>query len=484
MRPAPSLRHIVIFSVLAILSFSAASLCQSKIERQFAARVSKDRLLAQVRDLVRFGPRTGGTPSGDKAASYVAQKFKEAGFKPIIQKDPPRLAFQLKGWTLGVQEPRKLHNLIRHEWLGAYSPSVPSTQAGLMYLRDPEGVSKLDVDGKAVLLSKPISQRTYQQLEDAGARCLLLISPALEGAYSDWAMITDLAPSTTNRIPLFNLSYNNGVKLERALNDTQKVTINFSTEAETDSGRPKTVVATLEGESDRYYLLCAHGDSDSGGPGADDNASGVSGVLETARVLKELVRSHTIPKPKISIRFAVWGTEIYSTEEYVRLHKHDLKDIAGVLNFDEIGTGATRNCLYFESNEVKYNEKLLRTLEQVGEDYVGKNGFWTESTTNPSQGGTDSYVFFPHELRRLKVPDAEIPSTTIYTGAWNELKPIPQTPGWTSKAWHGPADTVYVDYSAYYQSSLDIPERTTEREPFNMIGAVKATGIALLRLAW
>ncbi len=120
----------------------------------------------------------------------------------------------------------------------------------------------------------------------------------------------------------------------------------------------------------------------------------------------------------------------------------------------------------------------------MGEDYVGKKGYWTESTTNPSQGGTDSYVFFPASLKDLKAPDVKIPSVTIYTGAWNELKVLPQTPGWSSKAWHGPADSVYVDFSAYYHSSLDIPERTTEREPFNMIGASKAVGIALMRLAW
>jgi hypothetical protein len=43
---------------------------------------------------------------------------------------------------------------------------------------------------------------------------------------------------------------------------------------------------------------------------------------------------------------------------------------------------------------------------------------------------------------------------------------------------------VYVDYSPYYHSSLDVPERTTEKEPFNMVVAAKAVGIALLRLAW
>ena len=39
-----------------------------------------------------------------------------------------------------------------------------------------------------------------------------------------------------------------------------------------------------------------------------------------------------------------------------------------------------------------------------------------------------------------------------------------------------------IDYSLYYHSSGDTPENTTEREPQNMVRAVKATGIALIRL--
>jgi hypothetical protein len=470
--------------ILLILWPAARCLPQDRAEDLFSSKVSKTRLLTKVRDLVKFGPRTGGTLSGDKAISYVLRQLKDAGFKPVVQKDPPRLTSDLKGWSLRVSAPLVMRSLIKHAWPGAYSPSVPDTQAELVYLHDPDRSSKADLAGKAVLIENPVSRKSYQNLVDDGATCVLVTSPVLEGAYSDWAMISDLPTSSNNKIPLFNISRNNGIKLVDALKDTQLVVIKFSIRTSIDSARPKTVIATLEGKSEKYYLVCAHGDSDSGGPGADDNASGVSGVLEVARVLNELVTSHAIPKPRYSIQFVVWGTEIFSTEHYVTLHANELKNILGVLNFDEIGTGAARDCLYFESNEVDYNETLLRTLERVGEDYVGKRGYWSESTTNPSQGGTDSYVFFPGSLKELKVPDVKIPSVTIYTGAWNELKALLQTPGWISKAWHGPRDSVYVDYSAYYHSSMDIPERTTEREPFNMVGASKAVGIALMRLAW
>jgi hypothetical protein len=473
----------------ALLLFAASvcsvhSLSQVKTESRLAEEVSRSRLLSQVRDLVGYGPRIGGTTSGDKAASFIVRTFREAGYNPSLVKDPSHLTFEYKSWTLAVEEPRQLRKLIRNEWIGGFSPSVAGTTSELVYLKDVGKATKIAAAGKAILAGSSISEKGYRRLAEHGATCVLQISPHLDDAYSNWAFISDLPPSKKNPIPLFNLSYRNGDSLIRALEDSDKVVIRFSAKTTIDSTRPKTVVATLDGESDKYYIVCAHGDSDSGGPGADDNASGVSTVLETARILKKLVATHQISKPKCSIKFIVWGAEIFSTESYVKLHAKELGKILGVLNLDEVGIGASRNCLYFESNDVSQNDSLMKVLDSLACEYAGKAGFWSEATTNPSQGGTDSYVFFPESLHRLKVPGVKIPSVTIYTAAWNELKALPQTPGWKSKAWHGPADTVYVDYSPYYHSSLDVPERTTEKEPFNMVVATKAVGIALLRLAW
>ncbi len=474
----------ILLPTLSLVLAATVAFPQSKNERAFLNSVSTSRLLAQVRQLVRCGPRTGGTKSGDRAVSYLVGQFRSAGFAPVIEEDPKRLAFELQNWTLKVESPRALRNLVHNEWVGAYSPSVPKTTAEMVYFHEPENALASQLKHKGLLLDAPVSARTYRRFAEDSVRVLLLISPNVEGAYSDWAMISDLPESPKNPIPLFNLSRNNGVRLKKALMDSLDVVVNCSVRSTIDSASPKTVLATLDGDSDDFFLICAHGDSDSGGPGADDNASGVSAVLETARILNALVRSGRLPKPKHSIRFAIWGMEIYSTEHYLRRHSNEVSNILGVLNLDEVGTGATRNCIYFESNDVEYSAHILRTLEAVGEEFAGKKGFWAESTTNPSQGGTDSYVFFPQYLRRMKLPELKIPAITIYTGAWNELKALPQTPGWTSKAWKGHPDTVYVDFSAYYHSSLDVPALTTEKEPFNMSGAVKALGLGLLRLAW
>ncbi len=432
----------------------------------------------------------GGTVSGDQAAQYVLTRFKSFGLDARLPSvgqaeliaEPERLVFDNVSWTLKVSRPRKLRALIKNEWLAGFSPSVEKSKASLVYWIDEEIVED-SVRGKIVLTEKFVNPRLYEQMADMGAACILSYAPNLPHVYSSYAMITSLKASLKNPIPLYNISRTNGERLKTEVSKGI-VALEFSAKSEIEERSAKTVIATLQGTSDSYYIVCAHGDSDAGGPGADDNASGVSGVLEIARILSSLVRSGNLTKPFHTIKFVVWGSEYSSAEHYLRTNREDLEKIAGVMNFDEIGTGATRDCIYFESNDVPHNETLLRTFQMVGEDYVGKRGFWNEATTNPSQGGTDSYVFLSEHLNKLGLPQVKIPSTTIYTAAWNELRTIPQTEGWSARSWRGHPDSVTVDYSAYYHSSLDIPALTTEKEPFNMVWGVKAVGIALLRLAW
>jgi hypothetical protein len=196
------------------------------------------------------------------------------------------------------------------------------------------------------------------------------------------------------------------------------------------------------------------------------------------------VKNKTLPLPNRGIKFIIWGTEYHSSSSYIKLHSDNLEKIAGVINVDEIGIGKPRYCIYFEGNDIPHNHDLLKIFERVGEDYVNKNGFWKEATTTPSQGGTDSYVFLPEYLNRLGVSEENIPSITVFTAAWNEPKLIKQTQGWHSKAWKGHPDSVSINYSPYYHSSLDIPALTTDKVPANMVWGVNAVGIAIIRLLW
>lgn len=98
------------------------------------------------------------------------------------------------------------------------------------------------------------------------------------------------------------------------------------------------VIATQTGTvyPEEYVVIGAHADSRSintFAPGADDNASGVAGVLEVARILSKYTFDRTI------IYCAFSGEEygLYGSKYFANDFKTNDKDIIGYVNLDMIG---------------------------------------------------------------------------------------------------------------------------------------------------
>lgn len=430
-----------------------------------------------MRDLVALGPRMGGTPSGDSAAAHLDRAFREMGLQSRVERDPALLAHWEEDWSVEIFP---AGGALESAWPYGFSPSLSGT-GELLLVRDIGTAAPEDSWKGRVIYTPGNVTRGYAAVAGSAHRPLAILTsqPNDPRKYIDWSRIGSLPAGDAHPVPVFALSYLDGRTAEAAAEARASVRVRLKSTIR--RGQPATAIGILEGaDTRRYYLVSAHGDSDAGGPGADDNASGVATVLEIARVLSSLA-GEGLFRPAVSIRFVVWGTEYHSAKAYIEREGAKLGDCLGVINFDETGTGAEREAIYFESNDVPWNTTLLRALERVGEDYVGKTGFWPEFTTNPSQGGTDSYAFLPKAYKGQDYTTLKIPATTVYTAAWDALAPLKQTPGWDSKGWPTPG-RLLIDYSAYYHSSGDTPENTTEREPQNMVRAVKAVGIALLRL--
>ena len=466
--------------LLGLLLFTVVQLSgSSPHEEAFASMVSEGDLRRYVRELVAFGPRMGGTPSNDRSAAYLVGFFKKSGLEVATIEDAPALAHWESAWKVSLED----GVAIESAWPYGFSASINGSRQGKLLQVDDLGKATPTEEWKERVIYTPGDVgRAYAAIVKSGHLPTEILSSAPNDPkrYVDWSRISSLPASANHPVPVFAVSYVDGRSLSAAAQAERTVTV--SLDATIQEGRGKTVIATLKGQDPSgYYLVCAHGDSDAGGPGADDNASGVATVMEIARVYSALVQSGKVPRPKYSIRFAVWGAEYRSARTFIQQEGDNLKNLKGVINFDETGTGAERDAIYFESNDVPWNETLLRTFEAVGDTYAGRPGFWTEYTTNPSQGGTDSYAFLPKQYRGTGQTSLQIPSTTIYTAAWDKLAELDQTPGWESKGTPDPKK-LKIDYSLYYHSSGDTPENTTEREPQNMVRAVKVTGLVLLRL--
>jgi predicted GH43/DUF377 family glycosyl hydrolase len=93
----------------------------------------------------------------------------------------------------------------------------------------------------------------------------------------------------------------------------------------------------LDANSTEIYIICGHYDTWSpqkwtAAPGADDDASGVAGVLAAAELLGQYRFNHTI-------RFCAWGGEelgLYGSWDYANRMYEQGVDIRGVLNLDVI----------------------------------------------------------------------------------------------------------------------------------------------------
>jgi hypothetical protein len=417
-----------------------------------------------VRRLVAFGTRMYGTPSNRAAAAWLAGAFREAGLEVTVREDTPRAWYEPVSWTVRVAGSGRAGG---SDVLGTAWPSTGSpTAAG-------EGpLSEKAAPGAVCLVSASPTPETT-----AGCAAVLFDGRT---ASSGWPTIGRLRGTWT--VPVFGVSPREAAPLRQRLAAGETVRVSFAVEGQSGTGPAHTVVATLPGrDRSKHVLFCAHGDSDSGGPGANDNASGVAIVLEVARTLAAAVRSGRIPQPAWDVRFAVWGGEIASTREYAAAQALDSRSrLMAVFNYDQSGFGSSKDALYVEPDDVPVNRALVTLVREVMRDHLREPGFPERAASIKSQGGTDSYVF-----QNMRTPEAtQYPAVTLYTSAWDRPREQPVTEGFPPLNWY-PGEKpgiVTVDGDPFYHSAGDTPGNTTDTEPFNMGWCARVGVVSALRL--
>ncbi len=148
--------------------------------------------------------------------------------------------------------------------------------------------------------------------------------------------------------------------------------------------RTANVVATLPGTEnpEQVYVISSHFDSVLPSPGADDNSSGTTALLEAARVLADAPRRATI-------QFAFLTAEeagLLGAREFVRRAQDEGVHIAGVLNNDMIGWTRSHRL----DNTIRYSNDGIRDLQHAAAH------LFSDLITYDSRyyRGTDAAVFF------------------------------------------------------------------------------------------
>jgi len=429
--------------------------------------VDARRAQLRVRELVALGPRMGGTRSGDAAAAYVSKAFAELGLEVRIVETPERRTWQPLAWTLSVrvegsQEPARR---LERAWPWHNSP-------------DAKGSALLSLES-----APSVAWLTERAGRGASTAAVILASrPATSDG--SWPVPGRLREGTAQ--PCFGIAKPEAELLRGWLDAGAKVRVDFELDVETRSAAIRTVVARLPGRKGGeawkapYFLFCAHGDADSGGPGADDNASGVATVLEIATAWKRAIDAGA-SAPVHEVRFAIWGSEIESTRHFLHTRVPADGELLGVLNYDQSGFGSGADQVNVEPDDLPGNAALVNALvavmrERADADASEPGDFPSRFATNKSLGGTDSYVFSDSELFKSRA----LPAVSVFSSAWGAAGEHKRTSGMPGESWRE-RDKVGVDYDLYYHSSGDTPENTTDKEPWNMAWCARVGCLGALR---
>jgi Tol biopolymer transport system component len=135
----------------------------------------------------------------------------------------------------------------------------------------------------------------------------------------------------------------------------------FETRARGNQPAIKTanVIATLRGtvNPELVYVVGSHFDSRAEGPGADDNTSGTSALLEAARVLAK----HPQPATIVFVSFTGEEAGLLGSREFVRQAAENKWKVVGALNNDMLGW-ANDNRL---DNTIRYSNPGIRDVQHA-----------------------------------------------------------------------------------------------------------------------
>jgi Peptidase family M28/PKD domain len=168
-----------------------------------------------------------------------------------------------------------------------------------------------------------------------------------------------------------------------------------------DSDNVEATIPGIDTTSDDIYIICAHYDTVSSSPGADDDTSGTVAVLIAAQILSQYQFNHTIKFVAFSgEEQGLLGSAVYANEAASQGW-----DIIGVLNCDMISYAITsndgNNLIVFENTASEwlysytvginneYDQYIDLTLHHGGSTWGSDhNSFWDE--------GYDALFYFEY----------------------------------------------------------------------------------------
>jgi aminopeptidase YwaD len=304
--------------------------------------------------------------------------------------------------------------------LNSYSTLKEGVSAEVVYVKDLEKLSNIDVKGKIVFAETSPYQLFKAAIVDGKAAGIMTYNnPDYLQPQKNTTSIQfrSIPLDTINKPWAIALSFAAKGRLKKSL-EKGKTMLNVKIETHIYPSEELTLIADVKGSEKpkERLVFSAHVQE----PGANDNATGVGVALEMASLTAKYIEQKQY-QPKRTLTF-LWGDEIISTRRYVKEDSIRSKDIKWGISLDMVGedtekTGGTfliekmpdPSAIWTRGND-KHTEwgGSKMNLDQMKPHYLndflidkfkaqGKRANWVVNT-NPFEGGSDHVPFLRENI--------------------------------------------------------------------------------------
>lgn len=364
---------------------------------------------ARIMDTIRylsskdFNGRMAGTPYGVKTEEYVASKFKEAGLKPggvggtFFQEFSGTSGNASGEYELEVLNSGKLVKRYKYaseyKYFMPFSNSGDVTSMGVKVDTSSGAIPRAGQEKIAIISSVTSSVQSpgfYSSLYDSGYRGLIVLRDTASSRVKGQRGIADM--SSGSKLP--RVCVTSRVLGELLSFSKAGYEIHLKTGFEVRNYTARNVIGILKSSvpSDRYLIISAHMDHlgpDPDGaffPGALDNASGTSAIIEIARDLA----SQRL-RPDINIVFIAFSGEeemLEGSVYYVNNPVYPLKNTR-VINLDMIGAKSSLPVTILTGGAGSES----RSEEDIKEEIEGIAGSMKYPCESENDGASDHAPF-------------------------------------------------------------------------------------------
>ncbi len=322
-----------------------------------------------------IGVRWGGSEGERRAAEYIGSRFEEYGLHGTSMEE-----FDLDTWEatassikIAGEEDRPI-DIRPSLFCPPVTATAPLVDVGFGMAHEVEPL-RASLGGAIGLIAggyepfSPPESLTIRLERLAALGVVACITPyaaggrrTMHGHAGDWH---DDDPNSVP-LPLVHTSREDGALLARRA--AAGATVSVVVESHRIAARSTNVFGDMAGDRwpDEWLILTAHHDTTVDSPGANDNASGSTVVMEVARLLARLKREQGVG-PGRSIRFITFGSEeqgLQGSRAYVERHYGQDTKPRLVINLDELGTGSMKGvALQFP----ELRPLIKRQLDEMGE---------------------------------------------------------------------------------------------------------------------